>query len=617
VFFVLFYVYLWLGVQTQLIYHGGIVIVRFPTFFTGWDFFSGFLHFPGGILEYVSAFLFQFFYLSWAGAIVITLQAWLIYVCFDYVLKSIKAGFLRWMRFLPPVLLMVAYSRYTNHFLTTMAMLAGLIFICLYLKLSREQSLGRSILFVCLSVTAYYLAGGAMLFFAVVCGLYELFFRKSVQLAIVCLLSAIIIPYIGSAFLFNLSYSEAYTELLPISHRIHDYQASTRLIEIIYSLYLLLPLAVIAMGLWHKFKKPSLPKSKKQLKADTKKNRQKKNIQPDQPSLFIQTLKWTIQTLILFAVAGAVVVKCHDITQRTKLRIDYYACNEKWDEILKNTPDELMNNYFVIHTINRALYHTGRLGEDMFRYPQHPDALFLTIKGQMLVYWRNFDIHFDLGSVNMAENALIESMIGHEKRPHILKKLAVINMAKGYINTAKVYLTLLSKTLFYSDWAKAYLKKIEQDPQLLTDSDIQRRRSLIEDKNYSFNLYVSETVLLKLLEKNRHNKMAFEYLMASYLVTRQLDNFVRQIHRINDFNYSRIPTLYQEAIIIYEVMTGKKIKIKGLQISPDTYRRATSFSSITSRLHDRSAAEVARVTVSDYGGSYFFYYNFGPVLIKK
>ena len=105
VFFILFYLYLWLEVDTRLIYHGGGAVTNLPAFFRGWAFLQEFISYPGGPLEYLSAFLSQFFYIGWAGALVATLQAWLICACTDYFLKTINAPHFRCVRFIPPILL--------------------------------------------------------------------------------------------------------------------------------------------------------------------------------------------------------------------------------------------------------------------------------------------------------------------------------------------------------------------------------------------------------------------------------------------------------------------------------------------------------------------------------
>ena len=69
IFFIFFYLYLWLYIDLKLIYHGAGIITNFPAFYKGWPFFLQFLSYPGGPVEYLSTFLSQLFYYSWAGAL--------------------------------------------------------------------------------------------------------------------------------------------------------------------------------------------------------------------------------------------------------------------------------------------------------------------------------------------------------------------------------------------------------------------------------------------------------------------------------------------------------------------------------------------------------------------
>ncbi len=57
IFFVLFYLYLWLGVDLRFMYYGAGVITNFPAFYKGWAFFLTFLSYPGGPLEWVEGFI--------------------------------------------------------------------------------------------------------------------------------------------------------------------------------------------------------------------------------------------------------------------------------------------------------------------------------------------------------------------------------------------------------------------------------------------------------------------------------------------------------------------------------------------------------------------------------
>ena len=100
VFFGLLYVYLWLVVEPQLIYSCA-TITNFPVFYKGWPFLRDCLSYPGGVLRYVNALLPQFFYYSWAGALVITAQAWAICACTGWFLRTLAVPGWRLLRLCP------------------------------------------------------------------------------------------------------------------------------------------------------------------------------------------------------------------------------------------------------------------------------------------------------------------------------------------------------------------------------------------------------------------------------------------------------------------------------------------------------------------------------------
>ncbi len=64
IFFIGFFLYILLIVDLRLIYHGAGEIKNFPSFFKDWAFFREFVSHPGGLVEYTSAFLSQFFILA-------------------------------------------------------------------------------------------------------------------------------------------------------------------------------------------------------------------------------------------------------------------------------------------------------------------------------------------------------------------------------------------------------------------------------------------------------------------------------------------------------------------------------------------------------------------------
>ena len=620
IFFALSYMYLRLYADLRIIYHGGGIITNFPVFYKGRAFFQTFLSYPGGLVEYVSAFLSQFFYYSWAGALIVTLQAWLIGACTAYLLKAVNFSRLRGICYILPILVFISYTRYTCFFTTTTALLAALIFTFLYFRvtLSRISPAGQTGIFLLLSVVLYYLAGGAFLLFAVNCAVYELLFRNRWKTGMFYLLTAAAVPYVMGLIIFRVSVVNAYSELLPFSWKILYYETRRRGVMIIYVLFLIPPLTLFVLGLWQLLLK-RLRRLKEQSNTETDKKHKSKS-----PNLIVRIFnwygrslkfRWIVETSLLLIITGSAVFVSRNENLRTQLKVDYFAYHRMWPELLKAARNDPTNR-LVVHSVNRALYHTGRLGFEMFSWPQDPDSLFLTNQAYRWHYWRNFDAYLDIGLVNMAENDLAECLEGLGDRPMILQRLALINMVKANYDSARVYLNTLDKTLFYGKWAEQYLNLLETDPNCSTDNYIQYLRSISLDKDYSTQSIPTNTMLVLLLEKNNRNRMAFEYLMAWYMLERHLGNLIQNIDRLKDFGYPQVPTHFEEACLAYVASTGQRIRISGYRPSNSLRQQIDDLGQILRNYgSDKQAAynELA----SKYRDTYFFYFLYGPSGTKE
>jgi hypothetical protein len=281
-----------------------------------------------------------------------------------------------------------------------------------------------------------------------------------------------------------------------------------------------------------------------------------------------------------------------------------------WLELLTSA-QRCPTDPFVAHAVNRALYHRDRLGYDMFSWSQHPDYVFLSDKKYKWMYWQIFDFYLDIGVVNMAEHALTECLEGLGSRPMVLQRLALIHMVKGNLDSAKIYLGALSKTLFHADWAKRYLERLRIDPTLSEDRYIQHVRSLCLDKDCPMYSLFKERTLLWLLEKNSQNRMAFEYLMAWYMLKRHLGKFVQRIELMPDLGYAELPTHYEEAALIYVSGTRKPLSLSDYPPNPQIQRRIEDFSRILNAYGGNKQAALNDLS-KRFRNTYFFYYMYPP-----
>lgn len=586
------------------------MITNFPCFYRGWGFFQEFLIYPGGLVEYLSAFLSQFLYYSWAGAFVLTLQGWLIFICTVYFFKRINAPRLHWLCFIPPTILLVTYNQYLYPFVAITGLLTALVFACLYLKISLKKASLSLFVFSALSVILYTVAGVVYLFFAMVCAIYEVFFRCRRRLGLLYLVSAMIIPYVLGVLLFSLSINNAFGDLLQLCRGTLYSGNPKATIAMVGIVYLLVPLVSVVLGLCRTFFGSGATLSERAGKGGHDLIRARKKSGRKQGagilSLYRDSaiLRWFVESLVLFSIAGAVVFSRHNSELKGFFAIDYYAFHRMWPEVLGCAP-RYLDLHFATHSVDRALYHTGRLGYDMFCYPQHPGILLLPIKGDASISWKRFDTYLDLGLVNRAEHDLVESLSGLGEHPMILKRLALINMVKGRLVGARIYLSALSKTLFDSVWANSYLERLAHDPNLSTDEPIQHIRRLMLKEDYHFTFLNNDEILSDLLRNNRQNRMAFEYLMTRYLLTGCLEKFAQNLERLDDFNYLRIPRLYEEAIL-YMFAQGQAVDLSGRQVSGESRERHAGFIDVYNR-HGRNKEAALNELWENYRDSYFFY----------
>jgi hypothetical protein len=611
IFFVLYFLFLWQAVDLRIIYHNGTPDALFPAFYISWDFFLQFVSYPGGPIEYIASFLSQFFYIGWAGALVATAAAWLVTALSRLIGKNFNTKYSGWVHFVPPIIFLVFYTTYIHHFAITLALLAVLACVYLYLRMGNKSQWYKLIGFIIISIVLYYAAGAAFLLFATLCAIYELFRGRLLQ-TVLYLSSAAAISYIEGVLIFGASVTDAFSNLTPFSWKLLYYGFPDKLLILLYILYLYLPVTVLALKLQEKLAAQAAGQSAAAETSGAGTNNANQKAEKEKRR---GILSLVIDSGLLFVVIIFAVFYSYNSKFKPFVSLGYDSYYKNWPRVL-SAARLCEDSNLAAYEANRALYHTGRLGYDMFSYPQHPDALMLTSAKYVFEYWERYDTKIELGQINLAENDLMNGMETYGERPAILKRLALINMVKQNIGAARTYLGALSRTLFDARWANDYLSRLEADPNLSSDKEVQHLRQMMVTEDRPFIALSSENILMSPLIKNRQDRMAFEYLMAYYLLTKQPDKLVQNLDRLNDFGYPDIPRHYEEAILIYTSDTKKPVDLHGRRISQETYERFRGFSQVLSQYMGNKETAFNELS-KDYGDSYMFYYLYGRSGVKK
>jgi hypothetical protein len=301
-----------------------------------------------------------------------------------------------------------------------------------------------------------------------------------------------------------------------------------------------------------------------------------------------------------------------DRKAKNVVQVSYFTCQRMWPELLDVARKIPLERYFPFcnHAVNRALYRTDRLGDEMFAYPQDhrvADLVFCLSERGNIIYMERAELCLELGIINVAEKIALEFLEGSDYSPFVLKQLALINIVKRRIGTARVFLKALSKNLIYGGEARDILRRLKEDPQLENDERIEYLRSIMITDDTVYNVYNEDGWLSELLRVNEHNKMAFEYLMANYLLTKRLDKFVENLPRLDDFGYKEIPRHYQEAILLYIGTTRKKVDLGNRKISAETLRQYKEMNEIRRRY---GRDNIWRRLAQKFNRTYFYYFTF-------
>ncbi len=332
--------------------------------------------------------------------------------------------------------------------------------------------------------------------------------------------------------------------------------------KLLAALLLYCPAAGLLIALRNRFFPRRAPATENQ--AD------RSSVQATEPNSWAR-IQQSLESPLLVLLAVIPLYYSLDSSTRTTLEFEYYSQNGMWRRLLREAerlPAGQLNASLLCD-INRSLYRTDQLPENMFHYAQDPDGLVPRLKvnrsASCLALAQTSDFFLDMGYLEESEHSTHELLDLTGEKPALLQRLALINIVKGEMGAARVFLGALSKDLVYGEEGRRDLERLKSDPGFTADPEVQRLRSLrLAEDGLEYS--TKEEILQGLLKANRKNRMAFEYLMAYYLLECRPDEVAQNISRLDDFGYREIPRHYEEALLIQASLTGQPVDLHGRTI---------------------------------------------------
>jgi hypothetical protein len=408
-----------------------------------------------------------------------------------------------------------------------------------------------------MAILAFFLAGGAALFvFTSSLVLIHLrFSSKKSDFIVLPLLMAFsgILPYLAYRYIFLVDHSLVYSITHSKSPMILFYDADYKL----YALYAFLPVSILIAVIYKKLKshKPDQNPVNKLAEGTTQK------------AWFSPDFRLALQFICIITAAILTLNYTFDKATKDRTLVAFYGANGDWENVIKTAKSIDEYDLYTNVEFNKALANSGKLAENMFDYNQLAGSggLFLDEHVTSDVLFLCSDQYFDLGFMHESLHWTFEAQTIFPNSPRLMKRLVLIYLINGNYPLAEKFLHSLDQNILYREWVKKYSAYLKDTSLIAKDPELSWKRKCEPPEEFSTSSYRFK--LVKLLEANPANKMAYEYLLSSVLLDGDLGNFDTLLKEYRTLLKEPLPRAWDEALVLYYYMTNKTPEVGDIKFS--------------------------------------------------
>ena len=233
---------------------------------------------------------------------------------------------------------------------------------------------------------------------------------------------------------------------------------------------------------------------------------------------------------------------------------DFLVRTEQWDKIIEKAEKKPATTPLGVSCVNLALSQKGQLADRLFEFYQNGgEGLFPTFTRDMISPVSTAEIFFRLGMVNDAERYMFEAqeaIPNYRKSARLTRRIIECEIINGNYQVAAKLLRRLQKTLFYSNWADQTMVLLGNEKAINRHPIYGKLRKYREKKqDFLFSDREMDQMLGLLFLNDNHNKMAYEYLVCYELLQRDMEKFMQYYPLGRFVDYDHIPRSFQEILI--------------------------------------------------------------------
>lgn len=264
-------------------------------------------------------------------------------------------------------------------------------------------------------------------------------------------------------------------------------------------------------------------------------------------------IAYVVIAVISFCVIAVYSLKAYDKDTCEALKQDMLIRQGQWQEIIARAEKWQSRNSFSSNAVNLALAKTRQLADRQFDFYQSgDDALIMPSTRDNLSNAPSAEVFYQLGMVQSALRYafdLQQSVLNLRRSGRWTKRLAECYIVNGQYDVAQRYLDELKRSLFYRSWALEAEGVMHDEKAINRHPEWGRMRRMRFQNDFLFNYGEKDKMFGQLFISNNHNTMALDYFMAQLLLDGKMQDVMQYMGVVQQYGgYAVMPRVYRDAV---------------------------------------------------------------------
>ncbi len=554
--FLSIFLYLWLAVPQYLLYQEQYQLFLFTR-----SYFTHAISIPGGVTDYISEFIVQFYYIPVYGALLVALVLTLSQVFLGLSCRrSTLSGVAYALSAIPSVLYLGAIGDENVLFSLAVAMLLTTFFLYLFTFIQTGSPVANTLIAIFGFTLLYWMSGPFAFVFIIGNSIIR---NRDIIWSI--FVAWLIVWTIHSLWFDQYSLSS-------LMCGINYYR-----IPEVYP-WILLVIAVIMSLI------PSVTLIKKEVNAIV-----------------------TYIFAAIVAIFSVIYVPTRFNADKSRiLAYDSLVRQGRWNDIIEKAKKEQPSDPFSLQALNLALGMTGQLPETMFHYNQNgEEGLIGRYRLDNTSQLVTAEALYRLGLTNIAFSTtfdLQEAIMNDRKSGRFMKRMAECMLINGNYDVAAKYIGFLSISLFYKDWAEKAKELLNNDAAVEAHPIYgPLRRNAFTQTAFYDPSQLDKILAILVNDSNGSNRLALDYFYATTMLKGDLATLIGVCNFNKErFGDSPLPRHVQEAIAMYWTFSHPGFEGIPFQINPDVQQQTATLAHAV-MANKNNPAEWQKAAPDSYG----------------